>query len=659
MLPALPSHAADTITPKITGARMADADGDDRADRVVLTYSEKINHALDTDGTYPFAVGNYKVTKVGGASAARTLIVFIKEKVNPDIAAHPTVKYTRTTRKPVRDLAKNQARNQSFANTLMLDKDGDGHAQGDCAPTDAAIHPSQTDHPDESYADVNCDGIDGETDNAVFVSTAGADVGGCGALASPCATPDHGINQAGSSGKRDVYVQAGTYNNSAFFMTSGINVYGGFDSTWQRTAAAETRVVGTSNFQVIPGEFQSATVVADSLTMPTTLADMVLEGADGADPGDNSYTLIVRNSAGNLTVTRNTFIAGNGAAGAVGTNGQNATAVDRAGFMNGGNGGDANEVTTACDNSSHGGGGPAGTNSGPGTSMNGGSGGAGGEMDTDCSCCSYNFDARSGDPGGNAGTNVPPNFGIGGAGGQGSEASCLTLGNGVDGRPGRISNGAAGTSGSGGSIVGLWFRAGAGTAGGVGQNGGGGGGGGGSGGCDAGTDAWGAGGGGGGAGGLAAQSGGGGGGGGGSSIAIYLINSSPTITNNEIERGTGGTGGAGGTGGRGQSGGLGGLPGLPDDTGTAGDGGNGGHGDHGGGGGGGAGGSSIGVLSTSNASVPVLSGNTFSGGAAGGGGAGGASAPTALVAERDGSPGPAGVAGVVDDVDTCFSASNC
>lgn len=45
LLVAVPAQAADTKAPKIVRATMGDADGDDHADRLVLTYSEKISHA--------------------------------------------------------------------------------------------------------------------------------------------------------------------------------------------------------------------------------------------------------------------------------------------------------------------------------------------------------------------------------------------------------------------------------------------------------------------------------------------------------------------------------------------------------------------------------------------------------------------------------------
>jgi hypothetical protein len=657
------SHARDTITPKITAARMTDLDGDNKADRVVLTYSEKINHSLDTDGSYPFTVGTYKITKVGKAASTRTLVVFLKEKLNSDITAKPSVKYTRTTRQPVLDLAKNQARGQTFSGTIRLDRDLDGYAANDCAPTDPAINPGEDDHPDEAFIDVNCDGIDGEETSAIFVATSGTDSVDCGTKASPCATPQHGIVRAAQDDQRDVYIQAGTYSDASFYLVNGVNVYGGYDLTWVRGAGVghESRVVGDPSPPYLAGEAQAMTVLAANLIVPTTLADMTLVGPDMTVPGKSSYTVVVKNtSSPNLTIARNIIEAGDGAAGQTGSVGTSASLVSATAGMNGITGGGGVEQVD-CNSSSHGAGGDGGLNSGPGGSpMNGGSGGAGGEMDTSCP---FSLNATSGDAGGNAATNVPPNFGIGGPGGAANVSGCNSsapLSEGSPGKPGRVLNGSAGLAGTGGGLdPQLWYLGEAGGAGATGQNGGGGGGGGGSGGCDDGTDAWGAGGGGGGAGGLAAQGAGGGGQAGGSSFAIYLIDSSPILTNNTIYLGTGGDGGAGGTGGRGQSGGQGAPGGEGVGAGDGGDGGNGGHGGHGGGGGGGAGGIVVGIYRATNSTVNDGGTTTFIGGTAGAGGSGGESAPSAPLAEQDGNDGPAGSSGMVSNVGTCASLGSC
>jgi hypothetical protein len=52
------SAAPDTRPPRIVTAAMQDADGDFHADRLRLIYSERIRHASDRDGKYPYGTGS-------------------------------------------------------------------------------------------------------------------------------------------------------------------------------------------------------------------------------------------------------------------------------------------------------------------------------------------------------------------------------------------------------------------------------------------------------------------------------------------------------------------------------------------------------------------------------------------------------------------------
>jgi hypothetical protein len=49
-----------------------------------------------------------------------------------------------------------------------------GRRRRDCDDANAAIHPGAADAPDLSFVDSNCDGIDGDESQAVFVATTGA-----------------------------------------------------------------------------------------------------------------------------------------------------------------------------------------------------------------------------------------------------------------------------------------------------------------------------------------------------------------------------------------------------------------------------------------------------------------------------------------------------
>lgn len=523
---------------------------------------------------------------------------------------------------------------------------------GPCEP------PSVTDEPDGTFTDHDCDGIDGSIDGGIFVSTQGQDTDTCGlSHTSPCLTIGKGILRASvTSGRSWVYIQAGTYYE-VINLLQGVHLVGGYDINWQRGPRTLTGHTVT-----VVGGYDSATnqhltVRGYGVNTLTRLMDLVLVGPTAlgnvGGNGRSSHVIWVMGSTG-LSLERVTLQAGNGAPGVSGEYGQDASTVVATSGMNGGSGGNAQSYTTACDTTSRGAGGSAGTNScTSGRAPSGGAGGRGGTMDTSCDIfgiCS-NCNATAGDSGTNAAYWVTSSHGYRGAGGS----PCGYPGN---GNPGLIQNGAGGNGGGSGFIQDNFWYARPGSAGGVGDNGSGGGGGGGSGGCDSGTDSYGAGGGGGGAGGCAARGGGAAGGGGGGSFGLFMVSSSVSVDECVVQGGAGGSGGAGGQGGRGQSGGSGAAGGQAAGGSKAGGtGGQGRHGGHGGGGGGGAGGVSYGVFGVDSGTIPIC---TFSGGAAGAGGQGGLSAPGAPVAERDGNNGISGQSAPQPSHGTlCQNPSSC
>jgi hypothetical protein len=58
---------------------MQDIDGDARADRMRLTYSERVGHAVDRDERYPFRVAGDRIRSVGKASS-RTIMLSLAEQ---------------------------------------------------------------------------------------------------------------------------------------------------------------------------------------------------------------------------------------------------------------------------------------------------------------------------------------------------------------------------------------------------------------------------------------------------------------------------------------------------------------------------------------------------------------------------------------------------
>ena len=184
-----PAAAPDRKPPRIVAAAMIDADNDARADRVRLTYSERVRHAADSDGRYPFTVAGYRILSVGKATG-KALVLLLVEQPQPDPAAAPTIRYRRTT-----DAAGQGPRREPGARAAVC-ADEAARARAapaaaiaasrrrrrrrhpdadDCAPKNAAIHPGATDLPDLGFVDSNCDGIDGTEPDAIFASPSGND----------------------------------------------------------------------------------------------------------------------------------------------------------------------------------------------------------------------------------------------------------------------------------------------------------------------------------------------------------------------------------------------------------------------------------------------------------------------------------------------------
>src|SRR5689334_650094 len=73
----------------------------------------------------------------------------------------------------------------------------------------ASCAPGAADKPDLDFVDSNCDGIDGDKANAIFVATNGSDAND-GSFGKPKLTMQAAIDAAMAADK-DVYAAAGTY----------------------------------------------------------------------------------------------------------------------------------------------------------------------------------------------------------------------------------------------------------------------------------------------------------------------------------------------------------------------------------------------------------------------------------------------------------------
>jgi hypothetical protein len=616
VLTAAGAEGLDHRSPRIVAAAMEDASGNSRADRVRVTYSERVRHRPDRDGRYPFTVAGYRIRAIGPTSS-RVLLIQLVEKPDPDPGAHPAIRYGRPRTQPVRDLAGNQAVAQLFTGTtahahtptpppppvpLDTDKDGTPDAQ-DCAPTDASVHPGASDTPDLDFVDSNCDGIDGTENDAVFASPSGNDANP-GTKAKPKRQIQSAI-VAAQDRKRYVLVAFGTYTSVQ--LITGVSIYGGYDpSTWKRKDRFP------NGLPTIIGSPEGVLALG---AKDITLQYLTVIGSNAGAAERTSYGIRAVNTT-NLTLQRVNVVAGDGAPGAPGADGLG-------GGWPGGDGGPGDRGS--CDGDAK---------------PFGGTGG-------------FSRDGRSGGDGGFGGRSVFTNGAQRGSGGKLGTAGGTAGKDGNPGQPGGDGddgeNGAAGVGGTGGLAPPIGGGAtwqgqsgGDGKRGAPGEGGGGGGGGGAQHGALVNDGSGNAGGGGGGGG--AGGEGGRGGRFGGGSFGIYLVNSTITVKASAITAGAGGPGGDGGDGKFGGPGGKGGEGGkrCTSEIGAGGDGGFGGAGGRGGGGGGGAGGPSFGIYKAGTSTATVKGGSTVKRGVEGAGGKGGAGGGSA---NSGGLAGSAGLTG--------------
>ncbi len=467
---------------------------------------------------------------------------------------------------------------------------------------------SATDVPDLNLDDANCDGIDGEANNAVFVSVKGDDAAS-GDKAHPVRSPGQAVQLMVLNNKRDMYL-AGTGPTAADVYTGSLqlnlmtnsNVAGGYDPvTWKRSLLTTTVIQGGNPAVKIEG---SNNVLVQALRF---------EGGNGDVANPTAYGAYVKAST-SVKLESVNLIAGNGVDGTPGAAGSQGTAGDPGAAGGKGCVGDTVKLACAiwfsvCNSPSPGPG---------GASTCGYPGGSGGTP-------TYSTGATGG-----PGTAAPNGSGLAGSGAPDDSST------GPRGLPYAGSAGSGGTLGSNGaaaSAVGTLSATGftvssgtGGTAGTPGKGGGGGGGGAGKQYSDAifpTCQTFGSAGGGGGGGGCGGN-GGAGGLGGGASIGLFLTAGS-TVSGQGvvIKSGNGGKGGNGGAAGPGGSGGTGGGSPYNSDQGFAsvgGPGGNGGSGGVGGVGGGGAGGNVYGLAKSSTSTWTPLSNTSVTMGTPGVGG---------------------------------------
>ena len=198
-----------------------------------------------------------------------------------------------------------------------LNQDWSDGCEYECQPS---AEPGEIDWPDAQYQDVDCDGIDGELNAAVFVAPDGIDTGNTqGTIDFPFKTIQKGMDACATEPAcLMVLVSKGTYLAQITVM-EGVNVYGGYD----RAAGWSRQIYGNETIVRWEGNVQGAirTVIATDITVPTVIDGLVLEASSNAAPGGSSIPVHVFGETSGLVLSNNQIKAGNGGPGVDGSNG--------------------------------------------------------------------------------------------------------------------------------------------------------------------------------------------------------------------------------------------------------------------------------------------------------------------------------------------------
>ena len=176
---------------------------------------------------------------------------------------------------------------------------------GGLPPFDPPCIPGAPDKPDLAFEDTNCDGIDGDLSNAIFVD------GGGGLDAAPgTGLPQEDDHQRprGGQGHRQGRLRRRRHLRRVARTGPNIGIYGGFTPNFAARSTTEpTTINGGPQAALADGD---AGVVLQLLTLP----------GRRRGPGGSSYGLRIINNA-KVAVQRVTAIGGTAGAGAVGTTG--------------------------------------------------------------------------------------------------------------------------------------------------------------------------------------------------------------------------------------------------------------------------------------------------------------------------------------------------
>lgn len=198
---------------------------------------------------------------------------------------------------------------------------------------------SAVDYPDG--IDQNCDGVDGEIQNGIFVSKEGKDTNP-GTIDAPKATITEGLKAAVALKKRDVYVATGVYSEN-IALAAGIGVYGGYNVTFDvhESLLYETAIIGQSPTALLKGAVNASDIKGAG--EKTRLDGFTVFGFQNKATSGNSYGIYVKDCDSKLEITNNRVFGGSGGNGSPGAKG-----TDGSPGQPGQKGTNAQDVGTGC-----------------------------------------------------------------------------------------------------------------------------------------------------------------------------------------------------------------------------------------------------------------------------------------------------------------------
>jgi len=248
-----------------------DTDGDGVGDNADLCPADAEPENIDTDSD---GIGNACDEDDDGDTLSDLLEAEIgSDPLNPDTDSDGLLDWyggAQTTGQDPCLLIVQTVANETNHN---LDADSDGFGSlCDCNDSDGAVHPAQNDLPDTAGLDNDCDGVDGDKDDAIFVNPVTGDNSNDGSFGNPVADLTQGGILASSQSK-DVYVAEAEYVLTELFdFPTGVTFFGGYSSAFnsRNILANPTVISSTSLIALVQADETGAGSGFDGVTLRNT-----------------------------------------------------------------------------------------------------------------------------------------------------------------------------------------------------------------------------------------------------------------------------------------------------------------------------------------------------------------------------------------------------